>query len=212
MAMAKAGKSFSVSFSLFDAVSMSTIPSIKADLCGKLDLECSAPAATVKTADDGVVHFDVPSTFDGYVQLTGDGYDSTMMFLPPTVADIDLGTFPLTTMLATTVLGGQLGKPLMPGTGRVLTTITGCDMQTVEGVSLSGENMGDDAAGFYSISGFPSFSAVSTDSSGFAGFVNVAPGSITLNAELDGGRKIARVAIFVRPDYVSVRRIQPWTD
>jgi hypothetical protein len=100
----------------------------------------------------------------------------------------------------------------MSGTGRVLTIIAGCDMQAVEGVSLSGENMGDDAAGFYSISGFPSFSAVSTDSSGFAGFVNVAPGSITLNAQLENGRHIARVALFVRPEYVSVRRIQPWTD
>jgi hypothetical protein len=210
--MAKVGKTFSVDFTLFDAVSMKNVADIKADLCGKLDLECSAPASNVKTGDDGVVHFDVPSTFDGYVQLTGDGYDSTLMFLPPTVADINLGTFPLTTMLATSVLGGQLGKPLMPGTGRVLTTITGCDMQTVEAVSLSGENMGDDAAGFYSISGFPSFSAVSTDSSGFAGFVNVAPGSITLNAQLENGRKVGRVAIFVRPEYVSVRRIQPWTD
>jgi hypothetical protein len=212
MLMTKAGKSYGVSFALFDAVSMKMIPDIKADLCGKLDLVCSSPASTLKTADDGVVRFDVPSTFDGYVQLTGDGYDATMMFLPPTVADIDLGTFPLTTMLATSVLGSQLGKPLIPGTGRVLTTITGCDMQTAEGVSLSGENMGAAAAGFYSISGFPSFSAVSTDSSGFAGFVNVAPGSITLNAELESGRQIGRVAIFVRPDYVSVRRIQPWTD
>lgn len=212
MAMAKAGKSFNVDFTLFDAVSMKNVADIKADLCGKLDLECSSPASTLKTGDDGVVHFSVPSTFDGYVQLTGDGYDSTLMFLPPTVADINLGTFPLTTMLATSVLGGQLGKPLMSGTGRVLTIIAGCDMQAVEGVSLSGENMGDDAAGFYSISGFPSFSAVSTDSSGFAGFVNVAPGSITLNAQLENGRHIARVALFVRPEYVSVRRIQPWTD
>jgi hypothetical protein len=211
-AIGKAGKSFSVDFTLFDAVSMTNVTGVKAELCSKLDLQCLSPTSTLMVGGDGLVHFNVPSTLDAYVQITGDGYDPTLMFLPPSTADTDLGTFPLTTMLASSVLSGQLGKPLMPGSGRVLVTITGCDKQSVEGVSLSGENMGDEAAGFYSISGFPSFSAVSTDSSGFAGFVNVAPGSITLNAQLENGRKIARVAIFVRPDYVSVRRIQPWTD
>jgi hypothetical protein len=115
-------------------------------------------------------------------------------------------------MVATSVLGSQLGKPLIPGTGRVLTTITGCDMQTAADVTLTGENMGDDAARFFAVGGFPTFTATATDSSGFAGFVNVAPGSITLNATLESGRRVGRVALFVRPDYVSVRRIQPWTD
>jgi hypothetical protein len=210
--VAKSSKPVSIDFTLFDAVSQQAVAGADAELCGKLDLECSAPMSKIQTDAEGAVHFDVPPLFDGYVQLSADGYDPTMLFLPPSVQSIALGEFPLTTMVATSVLGNQLGKPLLPGTGRVLTTITGCDMQTTEGVSLTGENMGDDAAGFYAVGGFPSFSAVSTDSSGFAGFVNVAPGSITLNAQLESGRHVGRVALFVRPGYVSVRRIQPWTD
>jgi hypothetical protein len=210
--VAKSTKPVSIDFTLFDAVSQKPAAGLDAALCGKLDLECSAPMSTTKTDDMGMVKVDVPPLFDGYVQISADGYDSTMIFLPPATESISLGQFPLTTMVATTVLGSQLGKPLLPGTGRVLTTITGCDMQTAGGVALSGENMGDDAAGFYSISGFPSFSATTTDSSGFAGFVNVAPGSITLNAQLEDGQRVGKVAIFVRSGYVSVRRIQPWTD
>jgi hypothetical protein len=209
---AKSSKSVAVDFTLFDAVSMKTVGAAEASLCGKLDLECTAPMTKVTTGADGVVHFDVPQLFDGYVQLKAEGYDSTMMFLPPSLVDLSLGQFPLTTMVATAVLGSQLGKPLLPGTGRVLTTITGCDMNTTEGVVLQGENMGEDAEGFYAVGGFPSFTATSTDNSGFAGFVNVTPGSVTLNAELENGRRVGRAAIFVRADYVSVRRIQPWTD
>ena len=209
---AKSSTPVSVDFTLFDAVSQNAVVGLDAALCGKLDLECSSPMSKTQTDDQGTVHFNVAPAFDGYVQLNAEGYDPTMIFLPPSVESTSLGRFPLTTMVATSVLGSQLGKPLLPGTGRVLTTIAGCDMQTAGGVSLTGENMGADAAGFYSIGGFPSFSAVSTDSSGFAGFVNVTPGSITLNAQLEGGEHVGRVALFVRADYVSVRRIQPWTD
>jgi hypothetical protein len=208
----KSSKKFSVDFNLFDAVSMKPAAGIDASLCGKLDIECSLPTGTMKTEADGVVRFDVSSAFDGYVQLNAEGYDPTMIFLPPVTEALSLGQFPLTTMVATAVLGGQLGKPLLPNTGRVLVTTTGCDKQTASGVTLSGENMGDDAAVFYAVGGFPSFTASETDSSGFAGFVNVLPGSVTLSAALSDGRKIGRVALFVRANYVSVRRLQPWTD
>jgi hypothetical protein len=210
--VAKSAKPVSIDFTLFDAVSQAAVAGADAALCGRLDLECSSPMSTIQTDAEGTVHFDVAPLFDGYVQLTGDGYDPTMLFVPPTLESLSLGQFPLTTMVATSVLGNQLGMPLMPGTGRVLTTITGCDKKPSAGVTLSGENMGDEAKGFYAIGGFPTFSATATDSSGFAGYVNVAPGSITLNAELEDGRRVGRVAIFVRADYVSVRRIQPWTD
>jgi hypothetical protein len=205
-------RSVSVDFTLFDAVTMTAVSGANASLCGKLDLECSKPMSKIQTDSGGAVHFDVPPLFDGYVLLSGDGYDPTMIFLPPAVEPIELGQFPLTTMIASAVLGSQLGKPLDPEAGRVLATIMGCDRQTVGGVTLFGENMGDEAESFYAVSGFPSFTAESTDDSGFAGFVNVEPGSVTLKAKLEGGREIGKVAVFVRAGYVSVRRIQPWTD
>lgn len=202
----------SVDFSLFDAVSMSTVSGVEAKLCGKLDLECAAPLAMMTTAGDGLVMFDVKPLFDGYIQLNRDGYDPTLMFLPPIMESISLGQFPYTMAAAAAFLGTQLGNPLLPDTGRVLTTIAGCDMQTTAGVTLLGENMGSDAVGFYALSGFPSLTATATDESGFAGFVNVTPGAITLNAELASGRRIGRASMFVRAKYVSLRRIQPWTD
>jgi hypothetical protein len=210
--VAKSSKPISVEFTLFDAVSSKFVDNVHASLCGKLDLECTSPVAEIQTDTTGKVHFDVAPLFEGYVQLRGDGYDPTMMFVPPAVESIDLGQFPLTTMVATSVLTSQLGKPLLPGTGRVLVITTGCDKQTSGGVGLSGENMGDEAETFYAVGGFPSFTADETDESGFAGFVNVAAGSVTLVAKVAKGREVGRVALFVRPDYVSVRRIQPWSD
>ena len=144
--------------------------------------------------------------------VSADGYDSTMLFLPPATEALSLGRFPLTTMVATAVLGGQLGKPLLPGTGRVLMTVTGCDKQTVGGVTLKGQNMGQDAQGFYATGGLPSFSATETDESGFAGFVNVAAGQVSIEGTLADGQSVGRVSLFVRDGSVSVRRLQPWTD
>jgi hypothetical protein len=210
--VAKSSAKIPVDFTLFDAVSQKPVVGAEAALCGKLDIECSSPMSTVRADADGAVHFEVAPLFDGYVQLTGDGYDHTLVFLPRAVSAISLGAFPLTSGIATAGLQAQLGKPLIPGTGRILARIADCEMADTAGVSLSGENMGDDAAGFYSVSGLPSFTATATDDSGFAGFLNVAPGSITLTAQLEGGRKVSRVSVLIRPDYVTIRRIQPWTD
>jgi hypothetical protein len=135
-----------------------------------------------------------------------------MMFLPPVLDAVNLGAYPLTSLMAVSLLGQQLGQPLMAGTGRILTTVVGCDQQPASGVALTGENLGDNAAGFYAVGGLPSLSGTSTDNSGFAGFLNIAPGSITLNAKTEEGHRVGRVALLVREDYVSIRRIQPWTD
>lgn len=208
----KSGGTVDVDFSLFDAVKMTSVEGVESAVCGKLDLECTSPVLKVKTDANGSAHFSMPTGFDGYVQLSAEGYDSTMIFLPPATENVSLGRFPLTTMVATAVLGGQLGKPLLPGTGRVLMTVTGCDKQTVAGVTLTGENMGQDAQGFYATGGLPSFSASETDDSGFAGFVNVSPGQIAIDGTLGDGRHVGKIALFVRAGTVSVRRLQPWTD
>jgi hypothetical protein len=208
----------SIDFTMFDAVEMSPVSGARASLCGKLDLECKMPQATVTSDELGAILFEVPPLFDGYALITGEDkrggdYDPTMMFLPPTLESQSLGAFPLTSQLATAGLAASLGTPIEPGTGRVLTTIVGCDRQTASGVSLAGENMGESAVRFYAVDGFPTFSATATDVSGFAGFVNVAPGSITLNAALEEDQhRVGRVALFVRPGHISIRRIQPWTD
>jgi hypothetical protein len=216
--VATSSAKLSVDFSMFDAIESYPVAGVRARVCIKLDFECKTPQDELTTGADGVIRFDVPPLFDGYVLVTGndkngDEYDPTMMFLPQTLEDLSLGAFPLTSKVASAGLAGTLGKSLEPGTGRVLATITGCDRQPTSGVALSGENMGDSAVGFYVVDGFPTFSASGTDSSGFAGFVNVSAGSVTLNAQREeNGGRVGRVGVFIRPDYVSIRRIQPWTD
>jgi hypothetical protein len=205
-------KPVGVDFSLIDAITQKPMVGVNASLCGKLDLECAAPGATTQSDSTGTVHFDIAPLFDGYVQLLADGYDPTMVFLPPTAEPLSLGVVPLASVTAVTLLGGQLGKSVMPDKGRVLLTTTGCDKQPAAGVMIQGQNMGADATGFYAVGGLPSFSGTSTDSSGFAGFFNVAPGSITLEAQLEDGTPVGRVGMIVRAGYESIRRIQPWTD
>jgi hypothetical protein len=201
-----------VDFTLFDAITQMPIDGAKTALCGKLDVECASPMAEGRTSSQGTVHFNVSPLLDGYVLITNEGYDPTMMFLPPVLEAVNLGAYPLTSIEAVSLLGQQLGQTLMAGTGRLLTISAGCDHQTASGVALTGEKLGDSAVGFYAVGGLPSLSATATDSSGFAGFLNVEPGSITLNAKAENGHKAGRVALLVRPGYVSIRRIQPWTD
>jgi hypothetical protein len=209
---AKSSAKVASEFTLMDAITQKPIVNAAATLCGKLDIQCTSPMAQTQPDSSGTVRVETPPSFDGYVDVKADGYDSTMVFLPPSIESTNLGPINMTSMLATQGLAAQLGKPVLAGKGRVLTNIAGCDMQSAGGVALAGENMGDQAVGFYSVGGLPSFTATSTDDSGFAGFFNVEPGSITLNAQLETGGRVGRVAMVVRPDYVSVRRIQPWTD
>ncbi|HKU41139.1 MAG TPA: hypothetical protein VJR89_23415 [Polyangiales bacterium] len=205
-------KPISVDFSLFDAVSMNTVSGVEARLCRKLDLECAKPVAMMTTGSDGVVQFDVAPLFDGYVEVRRESYDTAMMFLPVINEPTSLGQFPYTEAAIAKLLGVQLGIEINPAAGRVLALVAGCDKQTTAGVSLVGENMGTEAHSFYAVNGFPSTTATETDSSGFAGYVNVAAGSITVNAELEDGRRIARTGLFIRPGWITMRRFQPWTD
>lgn len=201
-----------VDFSLMDPITQGPIVGVNASLCGKLDVDCQAPMATTKSDADGIVRLDVAPLFDGFVLLSAQGRDPTMVFLPAAVEPVSLGTVPLTTPLVSDGLGATLGVKVNSEKGRVLVTTTGCDRQPVGGVTVVGDNMGDDAARFYAVGGLPTFSEPSTDASGFAGFINVEPGQVTIHASLEDGTAVGRVGLIIRAGYVSVRRIQPWTD
>jgi len=203
----------SVELTVMDAIAQTPLVGTSASLCKKLDFECTSPVARAMSDVAGTVHFDITPMFDGFVELKTEGYDSAMMFLPPTVESVHLGVLPLTTVESIGLLGASLGKTLMPGMGRVLTTAIGCDKQPAGGVTVSVEgDMGDEVVQFYAVGGVPTFAANATDESGFGGFFNMKPGQVTLSGTLEDGTPVGRAGFFTRPDFVSFRRIQPWTD
>jgi hypothetical protein len=211
-AMTTATAPIGIGFSLFDAIARKPIAGVNASLCTKLDVECTSPVTQTQSDVNGVVYVKMMPLFDGYIELKADGYDPALMFLPPSVSSVDLGKYPLASVAATSALGGQLGKAVKSGTSRVLIMTTDCSMQPASGVAVTGENLGEDVIRFYAVGGVPTFTGTSTDSDGVAGFINVIPGPVTIHAELDNGQRVGRVGLFTRPDVVSIRRLQPWTD
>jgi hypothetical protein len=209
---AKSSAKVPFEFELFDPITQDGIVGVEASLCAKLSPDCAQPVGKTLSDEDGVVRLDMPPLFDGYVLLKRDEYDATMLFLPLIVESSNLGRFPLTSPLSTNGIAAGLGVSLMAGKGRVLLMLTGCDSQPAAGVIVEGEAMGADATRFYAIGGIPTFTAEVSDTSGFGGFINVTPGAITVNARLEDGTKIGRVGLVVRDGYVSIRRMQPWTD
>lgn len=209
--VAESNDTVGLGFEVQDAVSANTLEGVQAQLCSKLDIECESPLDALSTDDTGQVSFDFKPLFDGYILLKKEGYDSALVFIPPIVASTTLPMVPLATLEDAKRIA-LLGHEIKPGLGRVFTTIFGCDMQASEGVALVGENMGTEAVPFYSQNGLPSFSSSATDDTGAAGFLNVTPGSITLEATLEDQRRVARVALVVRPDFITIRHIWPWSD
>jgi hypothetical protein len=200
-----------VSLTVRDLVTETATADVAARLCRKLDLSCTEPVASdLRSDQDGSIVTEVDAGFDGYVELTAAGYMTGLYFFyPPVQADRRLNLLPL---IRPEVLGQFAlvsGRQIVPERGHVLLAAYDCLGRTTAGVRLQSDQADSETTGFYVVRKFPSTTAVETDSSGQAGYINVPPGTVSLSGELAGGRPIARLSLLVRPGQITFTSLVP---
>jgi hypothetical protein len=195
-----------------DIVKQQPLAGIGGRLCRKLDVSCTDALSGVVTSDaQGAMVFDVPSAFDGYVRFESADISPTLYFFNPPVAQ-DLSNVSVSLASPTTVglLALQAGAQQSAERGLILISVLDCAGAPAGGIQLSAAPTDTQVVPFYAQQGLPSGSARATDSSGYGGFLNVAPGSVTFSASLASTRRaMDQLTVLVQPNTATVTSLVP---
>jgi hypothetical protein len=204
----KSGSMVTVKIRLIDLVSSNPAKDVTIKLCSKYDPSCNSPLGAPEVDADGFVSATVASDFQGYFDVQSADYLPALAFLDTTVT----ASNPEVQLVPPGAAGGLAagaGVTLDSMAGLVLSRTVDCQAKATSGVSVS-IFPSEKETGFYVIASGISPGATVTDSSGNAGFVNVAPGTPTLTATRgQGGAEIGKVTTLVRAGAVTYQIVPP---
>lgn len=201
-----------LSLPLLDLVTGDALPGVTARACSKLDADCDHPLTTDSVSDGaGIVVLTVEAGFDGYIELRSAATQPALFFLyPPVVADLQAPALPLFRVDDFQSVAQASGNPPIADYGHVFVGARDCQGSPAAGVSLSGFDLGPLVSLFYLVDGLPVAAATATDSSGRAGFVNVAPSTVVVVGTLAAsGQRVGEVSLRVRPGEISYSSMVP---
>ncbi|MEO5726582.1 MAG: hypothetical protein ABI134_26985 [Byssovorax sp.] len=202
------GSMVPVAVKALDLVSSAPVKNITAKLCSKYDPLCSSPLDPPGVAADGTISATVPSNFQGYFDVQAPGYIPSLVFLDVVATAFNPEIFMLPPGVTDSLAEGA-GVSVDPMAGFVLAATVDCTLKVSAGVSVSIAPSAKET-GFYVIASGVSPGATSTDSTGNAGFANVAPGTPTFTTTRGpGGEKIGEVTTLVRAGSVTYLIIPP---
>jgi hypothetical protein len=196
-----------------DSLSLSALPGVKATLCQKLDLQCTAPVQQLTTNSDGKLVFSVPANFAGYLKIEQSDYLPAMYFLPAALpASGELQPFPLLSGgLIADALAFSLGAAgLDPRRGHMMLIAEDCMGTALPGVTFSTPQKDASTVQFYVRDLLPSTDATETADAGNGGYLNFPPGTAVIGVKQNAANlQLTTVSVAVRPGFVTVAYIRP---
>lgn len=182
-------------------------------LCQTVDIACASPLiADVPVAADGTVEVEVPSGFEGYLDLVSDETMPALLFLgPPITADV-LQTEPV--QLVSQGLFDSIvtlaGYTPNPERGHALVLMADCNNVGAPGVSMSIDVDDPDTHRFYLYDLIPDPAATLSDDSGNGGYLNIPQGFATIEVTLaEANLLYSRARFQVRQGTISYVGLTP---
>ena len=208
---------FPVTLHLQDIQTQQPLAGVQARLCRKSDVHCTEPAAEAVLSDAlGVVRFAIDfeeptQKFAGFVQLLRDDLVPALyVFNPPIEHAVDLAAVQLLSESGAEILARQIGASVEPQRGSLLLSAFDCNGEPAAGVMVSTDDADEQAAPFYSAAGLPVTDASATDTSGYAGLVNVSPGTIAVTGRLAlNQRSLGTVSLPIQAGSITYSRMVP---
>jgi hypothetical protein len=185
-------------------------PGLQVRGCGLTDLACEQPVVEPIASDrDGWFRVPLLAGFTGYLEMTGPGVMSSLIFMSePFAADSD-PSVPALAVSFTTVdaLARALGITFDPMLGLVAFRVLDCQGMPAPGVAFSTSGTGTP---YYFVGGLPTLNVRSTDAQGLGGFVNSAPGLAQVDVLAPSGESIAGPrGLVIRPGWLSTIFVRP---
>jgi hypothetical protein len=209
---------------LRDAATMADVGGVSLAACATLDLPCASPLTIGQADEYGLATLAVPgglASFDGYLQVSGGGVPTNLLFLPGrTVAaasnavELDVYTasaLALTASQAGLVLQPQAGGvTLQPPLGIVRVDALDCDGTPARGVSVGVETGDGEAVTVYATGDGAGIArgVEGTDPTGVAFAFGVMEGMIGVTGRADGV-PVAGTLGFARAGAVSSLVLRP---
>lgn len=207
---------------------------VTANVCARIDVTCTNPLTNgdggVQVLPDpmGLLHLSLPAGFDGFVRIdpvfpaadaaatdpdagVPNVFVPSLVFFNPRI-DHDL-VYTTVVMVRRSELAqiAQIeGTVIDPSVGAVFLATDDCQGKPAPGVSVSLDSTGPSTQGFYFFNGLPVLNGASTDSTGYAGFMNAPLGSRVVSGKVAAtGQEIGTTAVFTRPSTISYTVLAP---
>jgi hypothetical protein len=186
------------------------LPGVATRLCRNIDPGCQNPVAVLVADEEGVLTFELPAAFTGYLEFTVDQFFPQLQVLPPNPPDgTELSGVSLSPVQFVARLGLAVGAQADPERGHLFLTFLGCYGRAA-GIQLSSNRSDDQSILFYVLDGVPSPDLTETTVAGSCGFLNFPAGNsaVTLtNARSQ--RELTKLTFVVRPSFLTVAMLRP---
>jgi hypothetical protein len=209
------GETVEVTMELYDPVRPTVgLARVGVRACARLDVTCATPlAGPVDTDAAGHATLTVPGSFDGYLELKSTSAVPAIWFFSPRPIRATTYRVPLLSAAGFGDVAKNSGATIDPARGHVFLFALDCDLTFgtfAPGVSFSVEPAEATTRSFYLAGGLPSTTATQTDESGIGGFVNLAPGVVTVRGSIVATKRPSGTAsVLVRPGTVTYSAIAP---
>lgn len=185
---------------VFDYYGGTPIPGATVKVCANTDAHCTTQVGMATTTDaQGIASFTIqaPTTFgfDGYADISHDGYYTTLAFPQPYITGDFLPAIPLLGQEAIAGVAGSLGVSLDPDRGQFVATVFDCFLDGAGGVSLQVGSADASSTPFYFMGPTVDLGAEHTDASVHTGgYLNLPEGAAKVTATVDDLGEISSVA------------------
>ncbi|MEO8901957.1 MAG: hypothetical protein ABI488_08815 [Polyangiaceae bacterium] len=195
-----------LSFSVSYAAAVPTLPEqFKILACKRLDAECGTPVGGPVLADNGaLIDLEVPTGFQGFLQITNSQTVSVMVFLGAKAQqDTRFWDQTIPTEGDVTLLGIVTKTQIDPTLGGLIMIARDCERNPIAGVVASNSTGG---TGYYFSAMSPDKTLKFTTDEGAAGFVNVPLGTAILGGTFEG-RPLSPTSVESRAGWFSYAEV-----
>lgn len=202
---------FTVKIPLVSVLTQKPVPDVTARICAKIDAECLSPLGKEVISDaKGVLTLEVDAGFDGFITLTHVDFGTSLYFFNPAVTkDQEISAVRLASSEIAAMLMQQVGATYDPARGSIVLTADDCQGLPGDGISYSANQSDDRLTAFYSMDGLPTTQTNATDPSGYGGFIDVAPGNLTITGSHGDYGTVGKLTLFVKSNTTSYSRMVP---
>ncbi len=185
---------------IVDLVNGTPVAGLTAKVCARLDVPCQNPLAVIAGDDDGLLVADVPSGFDGYLEVEKVGYCTGLVHMEgPVVKDTRRISSNFVQPGVISFLRSAAAPDADLHKSVAFVSTVDCDGQLTSGVHVESD---EDAAvtAVYVVNGSPTTKVDRTGPEGRVGVLDLDPGYPRVRCTIPGpGSRIGEVAFTARP-------------
>jgi hypothetical protein len=185
------------------------LPGTPVKLCSNVDTECVTPTAELVADENGLVVFQVPPTFQGYLDTNVPGFFPQLNFLPDFLTTPSFQ--PPITLSPVQIIEGlaeQVGAAANPERGHLVVSVASC-VGAAPNLVFEAGRADEQTIPYYVNGGVPAPDLVFTTDDGSGGYLNIVSGTEGVKISLKGGEELFTRNVFVRKGTISTVHFQP---